>query len=197
MEIIKTRRDIAPPEREPQNPAYLVDGETFANVINQMTGDPFQTALSFARVDSLDYPTHTGWQAVGHPDCDKIVVCGYNRLTCELVWYSPEPDVYLNSDAHMMFASLLAVKTIDLSGFAASYITNARFMFSMCESLRTIIAPRGFLIAPDAQTHDMFYRCVSLVGGAGTRFNENVTDGTYARIDRPPTAPGYFTEAST
>lgn len=39
----------------------------------------------------------------------------------------------------------------------------------------------------------MFYKCSSLVGGAGTAYNSGHTDKEYARIDNPPDAPGYFT----
>ena len=40
---------------------------------------------------------------------------------------------------------------------------------------------------------DMFYSCSSLVGGAGTIYDENHTDGEYAHVDGGPDNPGYFT----
>ena len=39
----------------------------------------------------------------------------------------------------------------------------------------------------------MFAGCTSLVGGAGTKYNANHKDKTYARIDGGTSNPGYFT----
>ena len=40
---------------------------------------------------------------------------------------------------------------------------------------------------------DFFWLCYSLVGGAGTTYNENNYSSEYARIDGGPSATGYFT----
>ena len=42
----------------------------------------------------------------------------------------------------------------------------------------------------------MFTSCTSLVGGAGTTFNSNYTNKTYAHVDGGTSNPGYFTNAS-
>ena len=39
----------------------------------------------------------------------------------------------------------------------------------------------------------MFWGCLSLVGGAGTTYDENHTDVEYARIDKGSDNPGYLT----
>ena len=39
----------------------------------------------------------------------------------------------------------------------------------------------------------MFKDCTKLIGGAGTVFDNSVTDATYARVDGGTSAPGYFT----
>ena len=39
----------------------------------------------------------------------------------------------------------------------------------------------------------MFYNSTNLVGGAGTRYDANHVDKTYARIDGGTSNPGYFT----
>lgn len=38
----------------------------------------------------------------------------------------------------------------------------------------------------------MFNNCTNLVGGNGTKYDDNHTDAEYARFDAPG-APGYFT----
>ena len=39
----------------------------------------------------------------------------------------------------------------------------------------------------------MFDECTALKGGQGTNYSSSHTDKTYARIDNPSYAPGYFT----
>lgn len=39
---------------------------------------------------------------------------------------------------------------------------------------------------------NMFKDCVNLVGGSGTTYSSSNTGKTYARIDNPPDALGYF-----
>ena len=39
----------------------------------------------------------------------------------------------------------------------------------------------------------MFKNCTSLVGGAGTTYDGNYIDSTYARIDKGSSDPGYLT----
>jgi hypothetical protein len=68
------------------------------------------------------------------------------------------------------------------------------YMFSGSKSLATIIASNAFTIE-GSETNYMFSGCTSLVGGNGTHYSADHTDGTYARIDAPGT-PGYFTAAA-
>ena len=42
-------------------------------------------------------------------------------------------------------------------------------------------------------SENMFSGCSSLVGGAGTTYDENHTDVEYAHIDEGPSNPGYLT----
>ena len=66
-------------------------------------------------------------------------------------------------------------------------------MFSNCSNLSTIYVSELWNISNVEESGDMFYRCSRLVGGAGTTYDENHTDGQYARVDGGPDNPGYFT----
>ena len=93
-----------------------------------------------------------------------------------------------------MFSSAKAV-TIDLSSFDTSKVTDMSNMFYICTSLTTIYASNKFVTTNVTNSDNMFGMFISsskLVGGAGTKFNVNYIDKTYARIDKSGT-PGYFT----
>ena len=101
-----------------------------------------------------------------------------------------------------MFYGCNGLKTLDLSHFDTS---NAKYMcnaFQGCNNLKTIYVSDKFTTAFVNETgeypgsQNMFLGCASLVGGAGTAYDENHTDKEYARIDAPD-APGYFTDKST
>lgn len=138
-----------------------------------------------------------------------------------LLWYTAAPTAYLNQAANNMFKHFSSITSIsfdgistgkvsnmsdmfmfcsdltslDLSVFNTSCVTNMDNMFSLCNSLRTILVSRAFVTDAVTSSTSMF-GCPRLVGGAGTRFDPNHKDAEYARIDNPPTAPGYFTEAT-
>lgn len=98
-----------------------------------------------------------------------------------------------------MFSSSYYLQTIDLSSFDTSNVTNMWGMFQKCQYLTTIYASTSFVTdaVSQRQSTDMFANDTGihhLVGGAGTAWSSsNPTDKTYARIDNPPDAPGYFT----
>lgn len=91
------------------------------------------------------------------------------------------------------FASI-KVPVIDMSGFDTSNCTNMYKMLYYCNKTTTIyVSSDKFVINDDVDTRQMFGNCHSLIGGAGTVFDSNCVDGTYARIDGGADAPGYFT----
>ena len=63
-------------------------------------------------------------------------------------------------------------------------------MFTECEKLKTIYVGTNWDTEGDKDK--MFEGCVSLVGGAGTTYDANHVDASYAHIDGGPTNPGYF-----
>ena len=90
-----------------------------------------------------------------------------------------------------MFNDCQSLTSLDLSSWDMSKCVNASYMFSGCTSLTTIIAWQGGS-SINVSEH-MFYNCPNLKGGAGTTYNANYVDKTYARIDQPASSPGYFT----
>lgn len=99
-----------------------------------------------------------------------------------------------------MFTGCTSLITLDLSMFYTNKVTKMLAMFSSCSNLTTIYASDGFVIQAGCNTKNMFggddkTQCVSLVGGKGTKCADKgeYWTGTYARIDNPPTFPGYFT----
>ncbi len=67
-------------------------------------------------------------------------------------------------------------------------------IFSFCRILTTIYVSSSFDTTNVTASSFMFTSCSALTGGAGTTFDSNHTDKTYARIDGGTAAPGYFTE---
>lgn len=97
-----------------------------------------------------------------------------------------------NTDAPSMFENCINIEVLDLSGMDFSRIKSASKMFRNCTALKTIYTPEESLKA-SVNAVQMFDRCSSLVGGAGTVFVPTFIDGTAARIDQGLDLPGYFT----
>ena len=68
-------------------------------------------------------------------------------------------------------------------------------MFDDCSSLKTIYASSEWNTSKVENGESMFHGCTNLVGGAGTTYDANHTDYTYAHIDGGTNNPGYFTAA--
>ena len=97
-----------------------------------------------------------------------------------------------------MFAYCTSLKTLDISGFDLSVVEYANSAFAECRNLETITVSSDFGRAnmtyiKSGEDAGMFANCSSLVGGAGTSYNENYTSAYYARIDGGTSSPGYFT----
>ncbi|MGM9874884.1 MAG: BspA family leucine-rich repeat surface protein [Bacilli bacterium] len=91
-----------------------------------------------------------------------------------------------------MFSSS-ALTSIDLSSFDTSKVTSMRWMFYNNTSLKTIYVSGKFNTNAVTSSASMFSDSINLVGGAGTVYDSNYTDKTYARIDGGTSSPGYFT----
>ena len=97
------------------------------------------------------------------------------------------------TDMAGMFMWCSGLTSLDLSGFKTDNVEYMIQMFRDCSSLTTIYSGDGWSTAKVQEGTDMFTGCTSLVGGAGTRYDESYTDYTYARIDGGSDNPGYFT----
>ena len=95
-------------------------------------------------------------------------------------------------DMGSMFAGCIGLTSLDLSSFRTPVLAAIHYMFAGCQSLVTILVD-GFSTRRVSASTDMFYNCTSIVGEKNTRYNASNVDRTYARVDNPPTEPGYFT----
>ena len=94
-----------------------------------------------------------------------------------------------------MFIACSSLTSLDLSSWDTSKVTSTYSMFNGCSSLATIFVRDGWTMENVVLSDNMFDGCTALVGGSGTTFDSNHTDGLYARIDVLGT-PGYLTRAS-
>ena len=94
-----------------------------------------------------------------------------------------------------MFGNCNSLTSLDLSTFDTSSVTDMSSMFTGCTNLQTIYASNLFDVTNVTDSLFMFRNCTSIVGGAGTTYDSDKVNKEYARIDNPPDAPGYFTQA--
>ena len=92
-----------------------------------------------------------------------------------------------------MFMECYSLKSLDLSGFNTSNVTAIPYMFLGCTALTTIYVSSDWTTDNVEEGNEMFGQCTALVGGAGTKYDENHVDKTYAHIDGGTSNPGYLT----
>lgn len=91
-----------------------------------------------------------------------------------------------------MFMNCTALTEVDFTRIAVSgggSLKASDRMFSGCSALSVVYTADDWT---GGTARDVFSTC-PIVGGAGTAFDPEHTDGEYARIDNRPTRPGYFT----
>lgn len=94
-----------------------------------------------------------------------------------------------------MFENCYDLTTVDLSYFDMTNIESASDMFRGCSSLKYIICKYDWSgIAGLSTSDNMFLNCASLVGGAGTPYNEGHVNYSWARLDKGEGNEGYFCE---
>ena len=93
-----------------------------------------------------------------------------------------------------MFNNCSKLTSVDFTGMDTSSVTSMSYMFASCMVLKTIYVSSSFDTTNVTSSSYMFNGCSALTGGAGTTFDSNHIDKTYARIDGGTAAPGYFTE---
>ncbi len=92
-----------------------------------------------------------------------------------------------------LFCSCKKLTSLDLRSFDTKSVVDMSFMFVGCESLTQIAVSDKWNADSAAYTEYMFDACYSIQGKNGTRYDESVTDGTYAHIDTADD-PGYLTD---
>ena len=94
-----------------------------------------------------------------------------------------------------MFSGCIGISTLNLSGFNTKIVSDMSSMFNDCSALTQILVGNEWStagIAPGGGDN-MFTNCTNLVGGAGTIYDANHVDYTYAHIDGGSSNPGYLT----
>jgi len=94
-----------------------------------------------------------------------------------------------------MFNNCLSLTELDLSSFNTENVNDTYAMFAGCSALTTIYAGSEWNISKMSADYsrNMFADCTNLKGGAGTVYDANHVDYTYAHIDGGTANPGYFT----
>ncbi|MDO4199650.1 MAG: BspA family leucine-rich repeat surface protein [Clostridia bacterium] len=96
------------------------------------------------------------------------------------------------TDMEGMFSDCTSLTKLDLSSFDTGNVTVMTKMFKNMANLTTIYVSDSFVV--NTSNNNMFEDDVKLEGGAGTTYADAQVKGTsYARIDNPPSSPGYFT----
>lgn len=218
MEVLKTRRDFVPNtvtilKTGPEINAILLDMLADIVAAAPAAGSTLEISnISFA--PSVDTYFYTRYASVEAENSVRPVSLYYyanyiigttNLASVQIAFVTDAQSVFLPPDSSGMFANLGAVSShayippaVDMATVPVRFerVGNASRMFAGLSFFGSIIVPSGTLFPAYAASTGMFSGCTSLVGGAGTAYDANHTDGEYARIDNPPNAPGYFTAAT-
>ena len=98
------------------------------------------------------------------------------------------------TDMSYMFGYCSGLTSLDVSNFNTTNVTDMGSMFSGCNNLKTINSGEGWTTEKVTESQYMFSGCSNLVGGAGTVFDSNHVDASYAHADRGTSNPGYLTD---
>ena len=93
-----------------------------------------------------------------------------------------------------MFYACKSLTSLDLSSWDTSNVERMTVMFNGCQALTTIYAGPTWTVGTETNSQDMFTHCENLCGSAGTTYDPDHTDGSYAHVDGGPSNPGYLSE---
>ncbi len=97
------------------------------------------------------------------------------------------------NNMYSMFYGCSSLTSLDMSNWDVSNVDNMQEMFYGCVDLTTIyVGPKWTLRS--VTTDNMFKLCRELRGSAGTTYDYNHVNGSYAHIDGGPSNPGYLSE---
>ena len=144
----------------------------------------------FANCTSLEELNLTGFDTSKTTDMYGMFFNDSSLVSLDLTSF----DTSQVTTMRQMFDICLSLTQLDLSTFDTLNVTNMYQMFQRCSLLQTIYTSPLFVTTNVTESTSMFVECINLVGGAGTRYDGSYQNNKeYARIDNPPTAPGYFT----
>ena len=119
---------------------------------------------------------------------DMFSVC-YGLTSLNLSEFKTDNVTNMNN----MFWDCSNLTCLDLSSFKTDNVECMGGMFWGCKELSTIYVSEMWTMTNVKESVMMFSYCENVVGGAGTTFDWEHTEGEYARIDSGPDNPGYFT----
>ena len=204
---------------EPYDPINHPDAVRFKDYYKKVTKVAIDPSMKAAPLTSFRNMSYGGFDSetftsYNLPNVTSIE--GLENLNTEIVtdmnsmftMYSSLTSIDVSSfntsnvtNMNGMFLGCNKLQTLDLTSFDVSNVKDMRMMFGSCYELTTIYCEQDWsqIVPPNNELESMdnmyvmFGGCKKLVGGMGTAFDSNVTDGTYARPDGGTDAPGYFT----
>jgi len=152
--------------------------EKVTNMKNMFQGCKLLTSIDLSNFNTANVTDMAGMFV----DCSKLTSLDVSKFNTANV-----------TNMNGMFDGCSALTSLDVSNFNTAKVKSMRWMFQGCSNMKTIYAGRDWTTASVTQGDAMFYGCTKIVGGAGTTYDANYLDYTYARIDGGTTNPGYFT----
>ena len=186
--------------------AILIDNGTALEFRYDNNKDAYRDAMSVGPFVSMDQvPWHEYRETIVSAVFDSSFA-NCTTITSTALWFAFLSNLqhivgieYLNTanvtDMYGMFWECWALTSLDLSHFSTSNVTDMATMFNGCTALTTISVGSGWSTSNVTNGQGMFEGCTSLVGGAGTTYDADHIDYTYAHIDGGSSNPGYLTSS--
>lgn len=186
--------------------AVLIDNGTALEFRYDNNKDAYRDAMSVGPFVSMDQvPWHEYRETIVSAVFDSSFA-NCTTITSTALWFAFLSNLqhivgieYLNTanvtDMYGMFWECWALTSLDLSHFSTSNVTDMATMFNGCTALTTISVGSGWSTSNVTNGQGMFEGCTSLVGGAGTTYDADHIDYTYAHIDGGSSNPGYLTSS--
>lgn len=202
--IICTLMPLFASAQEPY--AILIDNGTALEFRYDNNKDAYRDAMSVGPFVSMDQvPWHEYRETIVSAVFDSSFA-NCTTITSTALWFAFLSNLqhivgieYLNTanvtDMYGMFWECWALTSLDLSHFSTSNVTDMATMFNGCTALTTISVGSGWSTSNVTNGQGMFEGCTSLVGGAGTTYDADHIDYTYAHIDGGSSNPGYLTSS--
>lgn len=151
MEILKTRRDVAPPNGY----ATFLRGNDFSLAVSSIADKYVIT--SFARSAT---PPPSGASTVIVSESGSVPILIWMDGTA-LLWYTEAHGAYLNQYAQHMFENFHAATSISFDGISTAKVSNIAGIFSSCQSLASLDLSR-FNTGNVTNMGSMFSGCYAL-----------------------------------